>query len=64
MTGFFHIVKSELLYNTNIYFVDFIQHSFTAVQYFLFILLNIVLLQEPWQLSRYSAGLQAGQSGF
>jgi hypothetical protein len=34
MNGFFHIVKSELLYNTNIYFVDFIQHSFIAVQYF------------------------------
>jgi hypothetical protein len=27
MNGFFRIVKSELLYNTNIYFVDFIQHS-------------------------------------
>jgi hypothetical protein len=36
MNGFFHIDKSELLYNTNIYFVDFIQHSFTAVQYFFF----------------------------
>jgi hypothetical protein len=34
MNGSFHIVKSELLYNTNIHFVDFIQHSFTAVQYF------------------------------
>jgi hypothetical protein len=34
MNGFFHIVKSDLLYNTNIYIVDFIQHSFTAVQYF------------------------------
>jgi hypothetical protein len=48
MNGFFHIVKSELLYNTNIYFVDFIQHGFTAVQYFLLILSNIFLLQEPW----------------
>jgi hypothetical protein len=29
-------VKSDLSYNTNIYFVDFIQHSFTAVQCFFF----------------------------
>jgi hypothetical protein len=48
MNGLPHIAKFELLYNTNIYFVDFIEHSFTAVQYFLLILLNIVLLQEPW----------------
>jgi hypothetical protein len=34
MDGFFHIVKSELLYYTNIYFVDFIQHNFTAVLFF------------------------------
>jgi len=27
MGYFFHIVKSELLYNTNIYFVDFIEYS-------------------------------------
>jgi hypothetical protein len=33
MGFFFHIVKSELLYN-NIYFADFIQHSFTAVHFF------------------------------
>jgi hypothetical protein len=42
MNRLFHIDKSELLYNTNIYFVDFIQHSFTSVQYFLLILLNIL----------------------
>jgi hypothetical protein len=30
----FHIVKFELLYNTNVYFVGIIQHSFSAVQYF------------------------------
>jgi hypothetical protein len=29
----------------------------------LLILLNVILLQEPWYLSRYSAGLRAGQSG-
>jgi 5-methylcytosine-specific restriction endonuclease McrBC GTP-binding regulatory subunit McrB len=34
MNGFFHTVKSDLLYNINIHFVDFIQKSFTAVQYF------------------------------
>jgi hypothetical protein len=38
---------SELLYNTNIYFVDFIQNNFAAAQHFLLILLNVILLQEP-----------------
>jgi len=38
---------SELLCNSNINFVDFIQHSFTSVQHFLFLLLNIIFLQEP-----------------
>jgi hypothetical protein len=37
MNGFFHIDGSELLYRANICFVDFIQHGFTAVQYFFFV---------------------------
>jgi hypothetical protein len=40
MNGFFHIVKSDVVYDTNIYFVDSIQHSFIAVQIFLVVLLN------------------------
>jgi hypothetical protein len=45
MGYFFHIVKSALLYNTNIYFFDFIEYSYCSSVFILLILLNTVLLQ-------------------